>query len=218
MLRSVSAGEGVQGRNGRRNRPQRSWSRAGWLFVLVIASLFALNYWTADRVTREPALVRVPYSPLFLDQVRAGNVMEIRSQGTAIQGTFDHDVKYPATAGRPTVRRFVTEIPAFADTKALSDLLQRHNVVVNAEPLDTGLPWWENLLFGFGPTLLFLVLLLLLARRAGRGGAGLLGSFGHSRALKYEPRAQRVTFKDVAGIDETKAELAEIVDFLKEPQ
>ena len=218
MLRSMSPGEGVQSPQGQSNRPQRSWSRAGWLFVLFTLALFALNYWTAHRVTQEPVRVRVPYSPLFLNQVRAGNVMEIRSKGTAVQGTFDHDVKYPPTARKPHVRRFVTEIPAFADTKALSDLLQKHNVVVNAEPLDTGLPWWENLLFGFGPTLLFLVLLLLLARRAGRGGAGILGSFGRSRARKYEPTAERVTFKDVAGIDEAKAELAEIVDFLKEPQ
>jgi cell division protease FtsH len=215
----VSAGEGIGGRErGRNRRPERSWSRAGWLFILLILALFALNYWTAHQVTREPARVRVPYSPFFLDQIRAGNVLEIRSKGTEIQGAFDHGVRFPSTARSANVRRFVTQIPAFADTKALSDLLQRHGVVVNAEPLDTGLPWWENLLFGFGPTLLFLVLLLLVVRRAGRGGAGVLGSFGRSRARKYEPTAERVTFADVAGIDEAKAELAEIVDFLKEPQ
>jgi cell division protease FtsH len=89
-------------------------------------------------------------------------------------------------------------------------------VVVNAEPLDTGPPWWQELLFGFGPTLLLLALGFWLLRRA--AAAGGLASFGRSGARRYDAvRSERVTFADVAGIDEAKEELAEVVDFLRNP-
>ena len=108
--------------------------------------------------------VRVPYSPLFLEQVKKGNVEEITSKGTDIQGTFEKDVTFEDS--KPTTR-FRTEIPAFANTDELSQLLQENDVTVNAEPLDRGAPWWQTLLFGFGPTILFVVLLFWLFRRAG---------------------------------------------------
>jgi cell division protease FtsH len=75
----------------------------------------------------------------------------------------------------------------------------------------------SEILLGFGPTLLFIGLLLLLARRAQSAGGGLggLGNFGRSQARRVDPKTIRVTFDDVAGIDEAKRELTEIVDFLK---
>ena len=88
---------------------------------------------------------------------------------------------------------------------------------MNAQPLDTGAPWWQNLLLGFGPTLLFIFLLFWLMRRAGNV-QNVLGSFGRSRARRYQPSGDRVTFADVAGIDEAKAELTEVVDFLRHPE
>src|SRR5439155_784798 len=130
-----------------------------------------------------------------------------------IQGTFTQKERY---AGSKATTRFKTEIPTFADTKALSQLLQRNGVIVNAQPLQTGAPWWENLLLGFGPTLLFLLLLVWLMRRAGNV-QGMLGAFGRSRARRYQPTGDRVTFADVAGIDEAKSELSEVVDFLRSP-
>src|SRR5207247_6224825 len=75
------------------------------------------------------------------------------------------------------------------------------------------------LLSSFGPALLFVLLFLWLSRRAaGAGAGGILGSFGQSRARLYDAERPDVTFDDVAGIDEVKADLREVVDFLKEPQ
>jgi cell division protease FtsH len=108
-------------------------------------------------------------------------------------------------------------VPAFANTDALSGLLQKNRVVVNAQPLDTGGPWWQSLLLGFGPTILFVFLLFWLMRRAGNA-QNLLGTFGRSRARRYQPSGDRVTFADVAGIDEAKNELSEVVDFLRHPE
>jgi cell division protease FtsH len=178
-----------------------------------VVGLLAVNYWFGSRATQAPARVRVPYSPFFLQQVGNGNVMAITSKGTAIQGTFKHAESY---AGAKATTRFQTEVPEFADTKALSQLLESKRVVVNAKPLTSSGPWWESVLLGFGPTLLFIGLLFWLMRRAGNV-QGMLGAFGRSRARRYEPSGTRVTFADVAGIDEAKDELLEVVDFLRQP-
>jgi cell division protease FtsH len=194
--------------------PKQRRSRISWQLVVVAVGLFALNWYLASRVTEEENRVRVPYSPLFLSQVRAENVASITSRGTAIQGRFRRAVTYQKT----TARNFGTEIPAFADTDALSRLLVEKNVVVNAEPLDKGAPWWQALVFGFGPTLLFLGLLVWFFRRSTGGAGGGLMSFGRSRARRFDPATTRVTFDDVAGIEDAKGELLEVVDFLKNPQ
>ena len=74
----------------------------------------------------------------------------------------------------------------------------------------------ESVIFGFGPTLLlFAIIFFVMRRAAGGGGAGGLMSFGRSRARRVEASDQHITFEDVAGIDEAKEELTEIVDFLK---
>jgi cell division protease FtsH len=186
-----------------------------WVVALIVGA-FIVNYWLAARSLSEPSRVRIPYSPLFVDQIRDGNVERITSKGTSLQGLFKQPVRYPPTGSDSSEsRRFSTLIPSFADTDALSKLLEENGVVINAEPLETGAAWWETLLFGFGPTVLLIGLLVFLLRRTGRGGV--LGSFGRSRARRYQPTAQRVTFDDVAGIDEAEDELTEIVDFLKNP-
>jgi cell division protease FtsH len=186
--------------------------RPGW--ILFFLGLLALNFFFSTRAMQPASRVRVPYSPFFLRQVTAGHVASITSKGTAVQGTFTRPERY--LKQKPT-RLFATEIPAFADTNTLSKLLQRKGVVVNAQPLDTGSPWWENLLLGFGPTILFVFLLFWLMRRAGNV-QNVLGSFGRSSARRYEPGGDKVTFADVAGIDEAKDELNEVVDFLRRPE
>jgi cell division protease FtsH len=200
-------------RGPRSPKPPTRRFRLGWWAAWIVA-LFVVNYVFAARATQAHPRVRVPYSPFFLQQVTAGHVASITTKGTAVQGMFKSPVSY---AGSKPAARFSTEIPAFANTNALSNLLQRKGVVVNAVPLDTGAPWWENLLLGFGPTILFIALIYWAMRRAG-SMQNILGSFGRSRARRYEPTGDRVTFADVAGIDEAKQELSEVVDFLRKPE
>jgi cell division protease FtsH len=177
-------------------------------------ALLALNFFLSTRAMRPASRVRIPYTPTFIQQVSANHVMSITSKGTAVQGTFTQKESY---AGSKATTLFATEIPTFANTDALSKLLQDHKVVVNAKPLDTGAPWWQNLLLGFGPTILFIFLLFWLMRRAG-SAQNILGSFGRSSARRYQPSGDRVTFADVAGIEEAKEELSEVVDFLRHPE
>jgi len=194
-------------------QPRRRFRIPWWWAGIVLAAL-VVNQYAASRVTEPATRVRVPYSPFFVQQVKAKNVKDITSKGTAIQGAFK---KATAYGGSKPTENFKTEIPAFANTDQLSALLQSNGVVVNAEPLDTGAPLWESLLVGFGPTLLFLLLLFAFLRNAGRM-QNVLGNFGKSRASRYEATGERVTFADVAGIDEAKAELSEVVDFLRNPE
>src|SRR3989442_3721633 len=194
--------------------PEPPRFRVSRRWILFAVALLVFNFYLGSRATQPPSRVRVPYSPFFLQQVSAGHVKEITSKGTAIQGTFTQKERY---AGSKPTTRFQTEIPAFADNAALSRLLQRKGVIVNAQPLDTGAPWWQNLLLGFGPTILFVLLLFWLMRRAGNV-QNVLGAFGRSSARRYQPSGDRVTFADVAGIDEAKAELTEVVDFLRHPE
>jgi cell division protease FtsH len=191
--------------SGARTRRIRFW-------LVVILPLLVVNFWLAHEATKPPPRIRVPYSPFFVDQVKAGNVAEISARGSAIQGTFR---KPEAFDGSRPASRFRTEVPVFTDGGALTRLLQRKRVVVNAVPLETGLVWWKSLLFGFGPTIVLVGLLVWLLRRMRGGG---IGGFGRSRARRYESSQSRTTFADVAGIDEAKAELDEIVGFLRDPE
>ena len=193
--------------------PQRPGFRLSPRWIVFFLALLALNLFIASRAMGPESRVRVPYSPFFLQQVQARNVEEITSKGTDIQGAFRKEVTFEDS--EPTTR-FQTEIPAFANTDELSRVLQENDVTVNADPLDTGGPWWQTLLVGFGPTILFVFLLFWLFRRAGNV-QNALGAFGRSRARRYEASGDKVTFADVAGIEEAKDELSEVVDFLRNP-
>src|SRR5947207_22543 len=123
----------------------------------------------------------------------------------------------PGGKGSKSSKFFDTEVPTFANTDQLSQLLVSKNVTVNAKPPEQGRSLIANLLLGFGPTLLLVGLFIWLGSRAARQAGGGLMGIGRSRAKRFEGTEQRVTFDDVAGIDEAKDELAEIVDFLRNP-
>jgi cell division protease FtsH len=205
--------EGAPRTDGDRSKPP-DWRRlVGRLWWLVLLAL-VVN-WIVGSMLMSPQRTTVSYT-FFRQQVQGSNVTEITSTADTIEGQFKNAVKYPpGDANAKDVTRFTTQRPAFADDQLVPLLLQK-NVTVNAKPPDSA-PLWEQILVGFGPTLLFLGLLVWFMRR-GASGLGGLGGIGRSRAKLYEPESgPRTTFADVAGIDEVEDEVSEVVDFLRDP-
>jgi cell division protease FtsH len=185
-------------------------------FIVIVLVLLTLNYVSVALLGpgREPS-VDIAYNPTFREQVKAGNVERISAKGETVEGKFKKEYNPPGD--QKAAKNFETEVPTFANTDELSKLLEENGVIVQAKPINSG-GLLVNLLLGFGPVILLVGLFVFLARRAGGGaGMGALGAFSRSRARRVESGEQRITFSDVAGIDEAKAELTEIVDFLKNP-
>jgi cell division protease FtsH len=162
----------------------------------------------------------VPYQPFFVQQLQAGNVASISSLQDSIDGELKRAVRYdpPGRAQPVDVTRFKTQVPAFIDRAQLTQLISSQDVVVNARATDSGRSFWGNLLLGIVPWLLIMGATLWMFRNYSSGG-GLMGRFGKSTARRVAPgEVDRVTFDDVAGIDEAERELAEVVDFLRRPE
>jgi cell division protease FtsH len=197
-------------------RPPSS-PRSRWWIVVVVVALLGLNLWISSRALSPNSPIRVPYSPTFLTQVADGNVKSVSSTAAAVTGTFKKTFAYEG--GRSSTS-FTTQIPSFAPQRELFTELKAKGVTINAQNPNKGTSIITEILFGFGPTLLLFLILFIVFRRAsagGGGGAGGLMSFGRSRARRVEAADQHITFDDVAGIEEAKEELHEIVDFLKTP-
>jgi cell division protease FtsH len=198
------------------------WWFLGALVINFIATRFMVP--PAD----EPIVV--PYT-VFKAQVAADNVAEIYAQGANVEGRFVEPVTYPPEDSRAppgggdrrqaeprTSASFTTTVPAFVDP-GLESLLVENGVEISAEPIRTGASPLATLLLGFGPALLLIGFYVWIYRRAARGAGGGLMGIGRSQAKRYDAESgSKVTFDDVAGIDEAENELVEIVDFLKEPE
>ncbi|MGE3908737.1 MAG: ATP-dependent zinc metalloprotease FtsH [Chloroflexota bacterium] len=210
--RGPNADNGGNGGGGRSFPPKLSWP---WVLLLIF---LAVNYFVAPIVIPDNTdRVTIPYTT-FKEQVRAGNVSEITTRGEAIQGTARQPITWPVGADNPkTSTKFDTRIPSFPDP-TLEQILAQQNVIINARPPDEGRGWLLTLLLSFGPGLLFFGLLMWMFSRAQRNQGGVF-SIGRSKAKRYAAAegVPKITFADVAGIDEAENELVEIVDFLKNP-
>ncbi len=206
--------------------------RLSWIWWLIFIALLAWNIWLFLPTGQSEA--NIPYST-FLAQVQAGNVVRVRIVGDQIIGSLAQPIAWPeATPGlTPTPNRLVpsgsaqptpapqmvtsfrTTFPEVVGDATLLPLLEAHGVVVDVAPPAT--PWFTLLLTNGLPVLLLVLVLVWMGRQAAQSQAGIFG-FGRSQARRHVTDRPEVTFDDVAGADEAKADLQEVVDFLRRPQ
>jgi cell division protease FtsH len=190
-----------------------------WFLLVILINFIVVRY-----LFPRPESTTIPYT-LFRDQVTKKNVAAIYARGDRITGHFRAAITYPEKPDSTTgavpkkITSFATTLPSFVDP-GFEALLISNGVEISAEPIDEGGSPLSTLLFGFGPALLIILFYVWIFRRAakqGGGPGGLLG-IGRSKARRFDiTKQERVTFDDVAGIDEAENELVEVVDFLRDP-
>jgi cell division protease FtsH len=166
-----------------------------WL-VIALALMMVFNHFGTRQTARAP----LEYSQ-FIDEVKQGHVAKVTIEG--------HTLKGVKTDGKA----FTTYAPS--DPWMVSDLL-KSGVVVEARPEEEP-SFLMNLFVSWFPMLLLIGVWIFFMRQMQGGGKGGAFSFGKSRARMLDESANTVTFADVAGCDEAKEEVGELVEFLRDP-
>ena len=166
-----------------------------WLIIaLVLMTLF-------NQFSGKQSNNTVPYSE-FMDQAKKGEVRSAKVDGRTIRWLSNED------------KRFLTYTPGDI---FMIDNLRAWNVRIDAEPEEER-SFWLNVFISWFPFLLIIGVWVFFMRQMQGGGRGGAFSFGKSRAKLLDENANQVTFADVAGVDEAKEEVAELVEFLRDPQ
>ncbi|MCJ7646430.1 ATP-dependent zinc metalloprotease FtsH [bacterium] len=166
-----------------------------WLIIILVAMLFA-------RLMRPQEYKEIDYSE-FKSYLKSGQVVECLISESVIRGIFRNE--------EGELVKFKT-VPV--DDPKLVEELEAYGVKYKGEVKRN---WLSVVLFNFGPILLFIFIWWMLIRSMQAGGKQAM-SFGRTRAKLFDQSKQRVTFNDVAGVDEAKEELQEIIGFLKDPK
>ncbi|HYJ34787.1 MAG TPA: ATP-dependent metallopeptidase FtsH/Yme1/Tma family protein, partial [Rhizomicrobium sp.] len=170
-----------------------------WI-VIALLLVFLFNMFQSNS-TRSPASA-YSYSK-FTEMVVENQMREVTFQGDAVKGTLTNNTP------------FTTTVPNNDTT--LWPTLKAHNVDTKVSPADDGMPSLLAIFINWFPMLLIFGVWVFFLRQMQSGGGKAMG-FGKSRAKLLTERQGRVTFEDVAGVDEAKDDLKEIVDFLRDPQ
>ena len=178
-----------------------NFSRNIALWVIIALLVLALfNLFQGPGSQRGPSTAR-PYSD-FIAEVESGQVRDVKIQGRTIEGHYNDG------------RALNTYAP---DDPELVKCLSHHGVSISAAPDEEGTPTLFAILLNWFPMLLLIGVWIFFMRQMQSGGGKAMG-FGKSKARLLTERSGRVTFDDVAGIEEAKEELQEIVEFLRDPQ
>ena len=148
----------------------------------------------------------------FTQAVRDGKIESVQVQGDKISGTFTKEGVIADEKSGTVHEKFETIGTLNAD---IQDLLEEKSVTYEFLEQEED-SWWQLLLIYSLPTLILIAVFFFMFRQSQLGG-GKAMSFGKSKARMLTPDQHKVTFADIAGIDEAKADLVEIVDFLKNP-
>ncbi len=191
--------------------PQVKLVIAFLLFLLVMFS------WQFFFPVREKQSYTINYSQ-FLKQLDAGNIKSVLIKGLQLSGELKEEIEISGENKRK-VKDFQTFLPTFQG-EDLIERLNKQNVSIRVEPAEKESSLWQ-LIVAFLPWVIIIGAFIFFTRRATRqigGGPGGLFSFGQSKAKLYDVKRPHITFKDVAGMDNVKKEMGEIIGFLKDPE